>query len=264
MIKNYKLARNARPQVKTLLIATLIAVALWFIPYADVLTYPFRLFVTFIHEGGHALAAILTGNTVQSLTIHSNGSGEVLATQGGLLASLLISSAGYLGAMSFGALLLILIRRTFAARAVLVGSAAFIAALTLVYGVFGSLFTVAAGITLSVLLLIAARYANAKTANFLVGFLAVQCVLNALTDLKTVFFLSSPFAPEVHTDAANMAAATGLPPIVWAALWVVAGFVIFMLAIRVYAVKSNEPAQHELPFEDPLDDSNFDARSNAG
>jgi hypothetical protein len=56
-----KIAPDARPQVRTLLIATLITLALWFIPFASVLTYPFRLFVTFIHEGGHALAACLNG-----------------------------------------------------------------------------------------------------------------------------------------------------------------------------------------------------------
>jgi len=52
------LSRDARPQAMTLLIATAISVVLWFVPYAEVLTYPFRIFVTFIHEGGHALAAL--------------------------------------------------------------------------------------------------------------------------------------------------------------------------------------------------------------
>jgi hypothetical protein len=51
-----KIANDARPQVRTLLVAVALSVLLWFIPFAEVLTYPFRLFVTFIHEGGHALA----------------------------------------------------------------------------------------------------------------------------------------------------------------------------------------------------------------
>jgi len=49
--------------------AVLLSIALWFIPFAGILTYPFRIFVTFIHEGGHALVAVLTGNTVSSLSV---------------------------------------------------------------------------------------------------------------------------------------------------------------------------------------------------
>src|SRR3954452_21654484 len=94
---------DARPQALTLLVAAALSIALWFIPFAEVLTYPFRIFVTFIHEGGHALAALLTGNSVSSLTIAMNGNGETYTTHGGLFSQMLISSAGYLGAMSFGA-----------------------------------------------------------------------------------------------------------------------------------------------------------------
>jgi hypothetical protein len=42
----YRLAQDARPQALTLLIAATISVVLWFIPYAEFLTYPFQIFVT--------------------------------------------------------------------------------------------------------------------------------------------------------------------------------------------------------------------------
>src|SRR5881397_4253849 len=120
----YKISHDARPQAMTLLLAAVISIILWFVPFAEILSYPFRIFVTFIHEGGHAVAALLTGNSVQSLSVAMNGSGETYTTQGGMFSQMLVSSAGYLGAMSFGALLLILIRRSVAARLVLVASAA--------------------------------------------------------------------------------------------------------------------------------------------
>jgi len=128
------ISQDARPQAMTLLIATTISVLLWFIPFAEVLTYPFRIFVTFIHEGGHAIAALLTGNSVESLSVAMNASGETYTTQGGLISQFFISSAGYIGSMAFGALLLILIRKAIAARIVLLGSAAIIFALTMIYG----------------------------------------------------------------------------------------------------------------------------------
>ena len=60
------ISRDARPQASLLLVAATLSIVLWFVPFAEILTYPFRIFVTFIHEGGHALAALLTGNSVAS------------------------------------------------------------------------------------------------------------------------------------------------------------------------------------------------------
>lgn len=255
----YKIAHDARPQVTTLLFATALSVLLWFIPYAELLTYPFRIFVTFIHEGGHALAALVTGNSVQSLTVSVDGSGEVYSAAGGLFSRMFVSSAGYLGAMLFGALLLVLIRRTVAARYVLAGSAVLILFLTVFFGFLApvwnlalpGLFTLVAGVALPAALFAAARYARPRVAAFLVSFLAVQCVLNAVFDLKNVFFLSVTGAP---TDAANMELATGLPAIFWSLFWMVLAFAIVSLALRAYAVRGESPAQQDLPFEDsPLE-----------
>jgi hypothetical protein len=248
-----KISSDARPQVRTLLIATAITVALWFIPYADILTYPFRIFVTFIHEGGHALAALLTGNSVASLSVAMNASGETYTTQGGLVSQVLVSSAGYLGATAYGVLLLLLIRRAVAARAVLIGSAALILALTIGYGLW-SPFTIIAGILLSLGLIAIARYASPRVATFFVSFLAVQCVLNALLDLKTIFFLSTPFAPNVPTDAMNMANATGIPAMFWAVIWIGLSFLLLSMAMRFYAISRHQKAtQQDLPFEEPLE-----------
>lgn len=243
---NYKLSSDARPQAMTLLLAAVISIVLWFVPFAEILSYPFRIFVTFIHEGGHALAALLTGNSVQSLSVAMNGSGETYTTQGGVLSQMFVSSAGYLGAMTYGALLLVLIRRSVAARIVLAGSSAVVLGLTVIFGVikpifagtWGSLtgvpFTLVAGLLLSFGLFAVARFATARVASFIVSLLAVQCVLNALLDLKTVFFLSSPFATTVPTDALNMANATGIPAVLWATAWIAISIFILVVALRQY------------------------------
>ena len=242
----YEVSQDARPQAMTLLFAAGLSIALWFIPFAEILSYPFRIFVTFIHEGGHAVAALLTGNSVQSLSVAMNASGETFTTQGGMFSQVLVSSAGYLGAMTFGALLLVLIRKAVAARIVLAGAALLILLLTTIFGLvkplvagsWGSLsgipFTLFAGIVLAVGLFLVARFASARVATFVLSLLAVQCVLNALLDLKTVLFLSSTFAPAVPTDAQNMALATGVPALVWTLLWIALAFGILMLALRLY------------------------------
>jgi hypothetical protein len=245
----------------TLLIAATISIVLSFIPFAEFLTYPFRIFVTFVHEGGHALAALLTGNSVARLSVATDASGETYTTYGGLFSQVFISSAGYLGSMAFGALLLILIRKAVAARLVLLGSGLYVFGLTMIYGLIKPLFlltglsgipfTLLAGIILSVGLVLIARFASAKVATFFVSFLAVQCVLNALIDLKILFSLSSPFTGmTVHTDALNMARATGIPAIFWTFAWIAFALGILWFAMRLYVSRRESSYQPDLPFEE--------------
>jgi len=255
-----RLSQDARPQAMTLLIAATISVVLSFIPYAEFLTYPFRIFVTFIHEGGHALAALLTGNSVASLSVATNASGETYTTQGGIFSQILISSAGYVGSMAFGAMLLILIRKAVAARIVLLSCGILIFALTMIFGLFKPLFwmsawsgipfTLFAGLFISVSLVLIAKFASAKVASFFVSFLAVQCVLNALFDFGTLFVLSNPLGQATHTDAMNMAQATGIPAIIWTVIWIGVALGILWFAMRLYVAGRDKSYQPDLPFED--------------
>ena len=260
----YRLAEDARPQLKLLLIATVVTLVLWFLPYTGILTYPIRLFVTFIHEGSHVLAALLTGGAVQSLTISADGSGVVYSMPSGWLGAVLTSSAGYLGSTAFGVLLLLLLRKSVSARKVLFGSAAFIAAMTLFFSVLSPLwnlfslqvgflniaFTVVAGASLTAGLFALGKYASERTANFAVAFLAIQCLLNAIFDLKTLLTINSPIGGmDLQNDATNMAAATGLPAIAWVMIWIGISILMISVGLRVYAVSRNSK-QADLPFED--------------
>src|ERR1044072_96671 len=255
-----RLSQDARPQAMTLLIAATISIVLSFFPYPEFLTYPFRIFVTFIHECRHSLSALRTGNSVPALSVAMNASGETYTTQGGIISQVLISSAGYVGSMAFGALLLILIRKAVQARIVLLSCGILVFAMTMIFGFIKPLFwvqawsgipfTLLAGLFISVGLVLIARFASARVATFFVSFLAVQCVLNALFDLKTVFFLSSPFAPTVQTDALNMANATGIPAIFWTIAWIAFALGILWFAMRLYVARRESSYQPDLPFED--------------
>src|SRR5256714_2525204 len=158
--------------------------------------------------------------------------------------------------MAFGALLLVLIRRSVAARVVLIGSAAIVFVLTLIFGLFKPLvtgnslsgipFTLVAGVLLSIGLVALAKFASPRVATFFVSFLAVQCVLNALLDLKTVFFLSTPFGPTVPTDAVNMYAATGIPAFFWSVAWIGIAIGILAVTMRLYVSSRNKQFQLDL------------------
>ena len=88
-------ANDARPQFKLLLAATLISLGLfvvaWFLPITNYIVYPLQLFATFVHEGSHVLAALITGSHITSLTVSPDTSGVVWSAPSSWLASLLIS-----------------------------------------------------------------------------------------------------------------------------------------------------------------------------
>jgi hypothetical protein len=69
---------------------------------ASQLLFPIIWLVAFLHELGHALAALLTGGNVLALVVNGNGSG-LTTTQGGSAG--LILMGGYLGSALFGNLL---------------------------------------------------------------------------------------------------------------------------------------------------------------
>ncbi len=260
----YSIAEEARPQVKLLMFATIVSFALWviswYIPFTNYLVYPLQLFATFIHEGSHVLATLLTGNTVQSLTVSPDTSGEVYSLNSGWFSQLLISSAGYIGTTAFGAALLAWIRFGYSSRTALYVSAGFVAIMTLFFGIiapfwnflanvtFGSIvFTVLAGSVLTAGLAAIARFANAKWLNFAVAFLAVQCLLNAIFSLLDLFVISA--TTHAHSDAANMAAATGIPSLFWVLIWMGISVLMISVGLRVYAVSKKTNAADSV-FED--------------
>ena len=67
--------------------------------------YPFRLFVVFLHEISHGIAAVLTGGSIVRIGL-SFDEGGVCLTRGGW--RLLILNSGYLGSLLWGALFLLL------------------------------------------------------------------------------------------------------------------------------------------------------------
>jgi hypothetical protein len=199
---------------------------------------------------------------VQSLSVSSDGSGVVWSQSSGWLSQLLISSAGYIGTTAFGAALLVWMRYGYSSRIALLASAGFVAVMTVIFGIFAPIlnffanvsvftqaFTVFAGFVLAVGLAAIARYANPKWMNFALAFLAVQCLANAVFDLMNLFFISA--TSSAQSDAANMAAATGIPGIVWVLIWFGISVVMISLGLRVYAISRTRAANStESVFED--------------
>ncbi len=224
-------ARNRdRDSLKFLIGASVLTILIWFVPLAWMVVYPFRLFVTFIHEGGHALAAIITLGAVERLVIYADASGETY-TRGGL--QLMIASAGYLTSTIYGAGLLLLCRDGAKAKSVLTITAALILTLTGFYA--ADPFSWFTGIALTIFLILVAIASSPRIAHFFLSFLAVQCCLNALFDLRTLFLISA--TTNMRSDAAIMQELTLVPAIIWAAIWLGISIVALLYALRSYAVR---------------------------
>ncbi|MCO6510271.1 MAG: M50 family metallopeptidase [Aridibacter famidurans] len=264
---NFKLAEDVKPQVKLLILATIISVVIWlasfYFPILGYIVYPLQLFATFVHEGSHVLATVMTGGSVQSLTVSPDTSGVVwsLTQDGNWVQRLIISSAGYLGTTAFGVALLAWFRYDFSSRRALYFASGFVGLMTVLFGLLAPVwnifnskvgiasvaFTVLSGAALSAGLFAIARYAQIKWANFALAFLAVQCLLNAIFSLKTLFIISA--TSNSHSDAMNMAEASGIPAVAWVLIWIVGSVLMISIGLRLYAV-SAKAKQSELPFED--------------
>ncbi len=218
----------SRSALGRLLLASALSVVISLVPVVSFALYPLRLFVTFIHEGSHAGAALLTGGQVASIAVQPDASGVTL-TSGGF--EPLIVMAGYLGAVSYGALMLALARRPGTARLIL-GLSGIIIALLDVFLVRNG-FGFGWALVLAASLLLAAVRLPAKAAELAAMFLGVQCALNSLSDLRTLVGLST-LANGPVSDAVLMSQIFPLPPIVWAMLWGLISLGVLGFALRPY------------------------------
>jgi len=78
---------------------------------------PLKILVVFLHEASHALAALLTGGSVDEMSLSILEGGHVISRGGNLF---LIISAGYVGSLLLGAGLFVIALQTRADK-VLVG-----------------------------------------------------------------------------------------------------------------------------------------------
>jgi len=228
--------RKIRRQTIVITILALIAVAiLWNIRELEALVYPLRLFVTYVHEASHALAALITGGSVQGFTVSANGSG-VATTVGGSRAFIL--PAGYLGAALFGSMLFFLSNRIPRwVRGLSVFTGAFILVFTIVFArpdETGSLTALFIGLGFGAIMLLMGWKAPRIVNLFVLNTLAVMTALNAVLDVWMLVSYSDASRGNIMNDAAAFSRdiTPALPTPVVAFIWSAAA--VAMLGVAVY------------------------------
>lgn len=179
--------------------------------------WPVKIGVVFFHELSHAIAAWLTGGEVLSIGLGMDQSG-VTQTIGGW--TFLILNAGYVGSLLWGVGLLAASRRGGWARPVLGLLAGLVAIVALAFVrpliSFGFVFALLVAVALG----IGARRMTEVMAATVLQALGTFSVLYALLDVRDDV-LSSQGAS--LSDATMLAAATGIPAVVWGLGWMLAG-----------------------------------------
>jgi hypothetical protein len=189
---------------------------------------PLKLFVVFLHEISHGIAAVATGGRIERIVIEANQGGACYCGGGSPFVTL---SAGYLGSLAWGLALVWLARFdrwahwTIAAIGVVVG----LVTLLYVRTVFGFGF----GFGVSAALLVAARRLPGPwNARLLYG-LGLTSALYAVLDIKSDII----DRPGLDSDAHMLAELTGVPTLVWGCLWIgIALGVVYLVARRALQI----------------------------
>lgn len=202
--------------------AALLALLLWDTP----VVWPLRIFVVFLHELSHGLAAVATGGSIVRIEL-SPAEGGLCVTRGG--SRFLTLSAGYLGSLAWGVLLLLAGARGRRDRAAVALLGLMTLGVTLVYvrSLFGFVYGAAAG---AALLAVAWKLPAAASDAVLAVVGTVSC-LYAVWDIASDVLLRD--VP--GSDANALGALTGIPGVVWGLFWVVTAVAVTAWALRTAA-----------------------------
>ena len=187
--------------------------ALWYLWYTPVV-YPLKIFVVLLHEASHAIALVATGGTVDHITLEA-GQGGATWGYGGI--RFITLSAGYLGSLALGSLLVLGAQsRRVSSRTLLAVVGGIILALTVGYVRSG--FGIVFGLLFGAGLVVAGRKLPERWSSTTLMALGLTSVCYAILDIKSDIL----DRPELRSDARMLAELTGVPTVVWGVIWIVA------------------------------------------
>jgi hypothetical protein len=186
-------------------------VGLWFM-WNTSLVYPLKIFVVLLHEISHGIASVLTGGTIERITLDPRQGGACYCGGGNAFLTL---SAGYLGSLLWGGAMFSAARAEWVKTEWVNGFIGVMAVgLTVLFvrSGFGLVF----GIMFGMGLMVVAKQTGAGVNRALLLTLGLTSALYAILDIKSDVL----DRPEIQSDARMLAEITGIPTIVWGVIWI--------------------------------------------
>ena len=189
--------------------------------------YPLKIFVVLLHEWSHAVALMATGGTLERIVLDPQQGGATFGVGGSAFLTL---SAGYLGSLLWGSLMVLGAQAKRMRPQIITGiMGGAVVALTLLY--IRSFFGIGFGLLFGTALVLGARYVPAIWNRRALLTLGLTSCLYAILDIKSDVLER----PELRSDARMLAELTGVPTMAWGIAWiVVALFISFLLFRRAY------------------------------
>ena len=214
-----------------LIIACVALAVLMNLPDGRYVLYPFMIFSTWIHEMCHGMAALLTGGKIAKLQIFGDGSGLAYTVTTSKFARALVSSAGYPGTAVTGCLMLLFRRTTLGPTigTMTMGCCMLLSCLLIVRNKFGLIVLTIEGLCL----VIGGWKLPAVALDYLYGFLAATCSLNAVESIHDLYGASQGYAGGelMNSDAHTVAEYWGGDYRVWATIWLLTAIVLTAVGV---------------------------------
>lgn len=188
----------------------LIFIAIGFL-WNTVFVYPLKIFVVFMHEVSHGLAAVATGGSIVEIQINPQQGGHAL-TQGG--SRFWTLTAGYLGSLLWGGLILLLAARTRLDKAISILIGIGMVAISIGFG--ESTFTYLFGIGFGVVLVAIGFYLPEVINDWVLRIIGVTSCLYAILDIKSDVLDRT----HLRSDARMLSELTGIATEIWGVLWI--------------------------------------------
>lgn len=184
---------------------------------------PLKILVVFLHEASHAFAALLTGGSIEELSLDTMQGGHVISRGG---SPFWIISAGYLGSLVLGSLLFLLALRTDLDRGVVAALGITMILLVLFY--IRDLFPIVFCLGFGAAFLGVARYLDHRVSDMILRVIGLTSIIYVPYDIISDTILRS----HLNSDARILAERIGGPTVFWGGLWFLISLGVIYVVLR--------------------------------